>query len=117
VPTSPAYPFRDGSFDGVWACASLLHVTKEDLAAVLAEVCRVLTPGSGLLYVAVKEGDGQQWVGGEHGRRFFAFWRPPELARLLGGAGFGVDEIQSRPDLAGRSQRWVTAMAHKREAA
>lgn len=38
-------PLADGSVDGVWCCAALLHIPHGDTAAVLAETWRVLRPG------------------------------------------------------------------------
>ena len=42
-------------FDGVWACASLLHVPREDLPSALEKLVRALKPG-GYLYMSFKEG-------------------------------------------------------------
>lgn len=43
-------------YDGVWACASLLHAPRADLAPILQRVHRALKPG-GVLYASFKEGD------------------------------------------------------------
>jgi ubiquinone/menaquinone biosynthesis C-methylase UbiE len=48
-------PFAEESFDGVWACASLLHVPKDDVKAALAEAFRVLRHG-GVLFTSMSEG-------------------------------------------------------------
>jgi ubiquinone/menaquinone biosynthesis C-methylase UbiE len=37
-------PFAPGSLDGIWACASLLHLPRADLPAVLAHFARLLRP-------------------------------------------------------------------------
>lgn len=42
-------------FDGVWACASLLHVPRGDLLDVLRRMSRSLKPG-GVLYASFKYG-------------------------------------------------------------
>lgn len=44
-----------GSYDGVWASASLLHVPRAALADILALVCRALRPG-GLHFASYKAG-------------------------------------------------------------
>jgi SAM-dependent methyltransferase len=55
-----------GRFDGVWACASLLHVPRVELPDVLRRLARALKPG-GVLYASFKHGRGER----EHaGRRF-----------------------------------------------
>lgn len=53
-------------YDGIWACASLLHVPCTDMSAVLARLWEALKPG-GVLYCSFKVGEGER----EHqGRRF-----------------------------------------------
>ena len=65
-------PFRKGSLDGLWVCASLLHVPREEVDAVLRELSRVVYPGH--IAIAVKRGQGEEWVADEHGRkRFFVY--------------------------------------------
>jgi ubiquinone/menaquinone biosynthesis C-methylase UbiE len=49
-------PFAAGSFDGVWACASLLHVSHQEAPAALAEVARVLRTG-GFAFFSMSEGN------------------------------------------------------------
>ncbi len=54
------------SFDGIWACASLLHVPTAELPAALRRLVLALRPG-GTLYTSFKYGRGER----EHqGRRF-----------------------------------------------
>lgn len=45
----------DDAFDGIWACASLLHVNKADLPSVLTRLGNALHQ-SGVLYVSFKLG-------------------------------------------------------------
>ncbi|SDX65507.1 class I SAM-dependent methyltransferase [Thiocapsa roseopersicina] len=53
-------------FDGIWACASLLHVPMAELPEVLGRLGRALKP-DGVLYASFKYGVGER----EHrGRRF-----------------------------------------------
>ncbi len=47
----------DREFDGIWANASLLHVTRADLPGVLVRYRRALMPG-GVLYASFKLGTG-----------------------------------------------------------
>lgn len=56
----------DNDFDGVWACASLLHVEKDRLPDVLKKITRALK-GGGVLYASFKYGD----FSGERNGRFF----------------------------------------------
>ena len=47
----------DQAYDGVWASACLLHVPRDDLAGILAQIRRALKPG-GVFYASFKVGQG-----------------------------------------------------------
>lgn len=53
-------------YDGIWACASLLHVPKDKLPAVFQIAAKALKPG-GVMYVSFKYGDFE----GERAGRYF----------------------------------------------
>ncbi len=53
-------------FDGIWCCASLLHVPAVELPGVMRRLADALKPG-GVWYVSFKCGDGEREV---EGRRF-----------------------------------------------
>lgn len=54
------------NFTGIWACASLLHVTFDDLSKILNELITCLKP-NGVLYASFKYGDSER----EQDGRFF----------------------------------------------
>ena len=87
-------PFTDSVFEGVWSCASLLHIPKADAPAVLREVWRVLRTG-GMLILSVQEGDSESWDGGYaiDVQRFFARYRPAEMQAMLTQTGFVVESL------------------------
>ena len=68
----------DGEFDAVWACASLLHVNKAGMPAVMDKVAAALKPG-GILYASFKYGTGEVTRDG----RFFNNYKETDLATLL----------------------------------
>jgi ubiquinone/menaquinone biosynthesis C-methylase UbiE len=106
-----ALPVRAGALDGLWACASFLHIPKSDGPAVLREFQRVLRPG-GILYIAVKQGAGERWVEHSPGRqRFFVFYSPDELDRLLAKSGFAVLDGWLTEDSRGRPEGWINRLA------
>jgi ubiquinone/menaquinone biosynthesis C-methylase UbiE len=75
--------FKDGSFDGAWSNACLLHITKSQLEATLEELRRVLKR-NGLLFVSFKSGNGEGFRGYPDGtRRFFAYYTKEEILRLM----------------------------------
>ncbi len=53
----------EAEFDAVWACASLLHVPRNELYSVLGLVVKALKPG-GILYMSFKYGSEQRESGG-----------------------------------------------------
>ncbi|MXY37091.1 MAG: class I SAM-dependent methyltransferase, partial [Dehalococcoidia bacterium] len=61
--TALTLPFRAGTFDGVWASASLLHLAREDAARGLAEIRRVLVD-DGACYCSIQRGSGEGWTRG-----------------------------------------------------
>lgn len=103
--------FPPSSFDGVWANASLHHVPKERLPAVLAAVWETLKP-QGVFFIKVKHGDAdglrENEKFGKTLRRYFAFYETDELRQLLDAAGFSV--IGMRETTRGE---WLDAFAQK----
>lgn len=87
-----AMPFDNDSFDGVWASASLLHLTHNDIVIALQEIYRVLVPG-GVCYCSMKEGTGQReesdarLAGAE---RLFSFVTEADMISYMNTAGFEI---------------------------
>lgn len=54
------------NFDGIWACASLLHLQKNDILFIIAKLANYLNKG-GCFYVSFKYGD----FSGMNGGRYF----------------------------------------------
>jgi SAM-dependent methyltransferase len=65
-------------FDGIWACASLLHVSRKDLPDVFRRLERALKKG-GVLYASFKVGSDYS----ENGRDFVSF-RQDEFPVFIG---------------------------------
>jgi len=100
-----------GEFDGIWACASLLHVARADLPATMARLVRALKPG-GVMFASFKEGDRER----EQGGRRFTDLTEAALSSLLTGLGMEVIGLLSNADgRPGREgERWVSAVGRKR---
>jgi HKD family nuclease len=95
-------------YDGIWCCASLLHVPGEDLPGVLSKLWRALRPG-GRIYVSFKHGTGER----AHGGRNFTD-ADEDTVRALFGNLADVHDLavwfteDQRPD---RSEQWTNALA------
>jgi ubiquinone/menaquinone biosynthesis C-methylase UbiE len=103
-----AVPFKTAQFDGVWMCASLLHIPRSQASDVLTKVNRVMGWGS-LLYIAVKQGDGEGWQGTDR-PRFFTYYQPDEITACIHNTGFSVESSWTEKTL-GRD--WVNIIAQK----
>jgi SAM-dependent methyltransferase len=108
-------PARPGTpYDGVWASASLLHVDRADLPALLTRLAEATRPG-GVLAVSLKEGDGEAWS--THGfvgaPRRFVYWREEGLRAALDAAGWDVVEINHTRS-ARTGEPWLDAQARRR---
>jgi SAM-dependent methyltransferase len=73
------------SFDGIWACSSLLHMHKEEIPSVFNQVHDVLRD-NGIFYVSVKEGEGEEDIIDKRYnniQRHFSYFKFMELKDLL----------------------------------
>lgn len=100
------------TFDGVWACASLLHVRKSDLAAVIGKLTDALRAG-GVLYASFKAGTGERI---DEGGRHFTDMTPASLHSLLDRqAQLGVIDVWQTIDRRGDrpAQSWWNILARR----
>ncbi|MNE48457.1 hypothetical protein D3C80_1429220 [compost metagenome] len=101
------------SFDGVWACASLLHLPRHRFPAALNRILIALKPG-GLFFISMQQGEGESVA---PDGRLFSRYSVSELNELVSGAGFSVlqewitDDAQQKR----RAISWVNMLACRRE--
>jgi 8-oxo-dGTP pyrophosphatase MutT (NUDIX family) len=104
--------FPDGSFDGIWCSAALLHLPRTDVPTVLKTFNRLL--GHGYLWLSVKGGDGDEIVAGEFGpgnpRRFTYFSRC-EIELSIERAGFEIHDLTETDPTGGSSRPWLSVLA------
>jgi len=110
-------PFADidfaDQFDGVWACASLLHVSGKKLEMVLAKFHRALKR-DGVLYASWKYGDEER----SDGERFYCDMTEEKLKIVLAHAGlFDCLDCWVADDSLplGREQKWLNVVLRKKQ--
>lgn len=99
------------AFDGIWACASLLHCTRSQMTNVLNRIATALKP-DGVAYMSFKWGDDE--TVDERGR-YFSNYTDVSLRGLLSQiTSLEIMNIwcYSKP-LRGSEQKWVNALVRK----
>lgn len=99
------------TFDGVWACASLLHVPRAALAAAVGRLCHALKPG-GVLWMSFKYGTEERQAGD---RRFTDLDEAGAAALLAETGGLDLVGMETTLDVRdGRAgDRWLTVITRR----
>ena len=103
--------FPENSFDGIWACASFLHVPKEDAKNTLLGFRKILKP-AGLIYLSVKQGNEEKFVEKDEykGRtKFFAFYTQDEFKNLIEFCNFKIVKVL----IDEKKDTWINVFATK----
>lgn len=107
------------SFDGIWACASLLHLKRDECVTVLRNFQHMLMPG-GVLFLLMKEGTGEQLVTSgtiEGDTRFFTYYMSDEIRGLLEGVGLKMIDQYAWDQNDRNAERphevWISSFAKK----
>ena len=98
----------DHAFDGVWACASLLHVPRAEMPDALSRLHGALKRG-GVLYACVKRGTAEELREG----RLFTDYEEDSLRQVFDASGGWTIErvwptLEVRKD---RRVRWLNVLA------
>lgn len=113
-------PFRAATFDGVWACASLLHLPRPAARAALREVNRILAPG-GVVFTSMQEGTIANPVimgpGDSIPGRTYFYYRAHEWLEVIEQCGFELMEQRlkrvSQPYVNAGATGWIETFARK----
>ncbi|EHZ2742711.1 class I SAM-dependent methyltransferase [Vibrio vulnificus] len=99
------------SFDGIWACASLLHVPDKELGATFLTLSQLLRP-QGLFYCSFKYGQAAQVRNG----RFFTDMDEHKLHATLTTSPLTIKQTWVTSDVRpGRgSEQWLNAILIRR---
>ena len=98
-------------YDGIWACASILHVKKAELTDIIRKMS-LATKENGIIYVSFKYGDYE----GERNGRYFTDMTEISMKELLAAFPELVVEKQWVTDdvRAGRGdERWLNMILRK----
>ena len=98
-------------YDGIWACASLLHVPGKELSDVFDRIRRALNAG-GILYASFKYGTFE----GLRGERYYTDFTEETFAGFLASVrGFEMERIwrsaDARPER--RDETWLNMILRK----
>ena len=70
-----------GKFDGVFACASLIHISQEELPGVFAQMRNIMNPNGFVVAIAREEKAsgkaGPKWTGASSGASYTCIQRKP----------------------------------------
>lgn len=95
-----------GPYDGIFANAVLLHLTREEFLSVLRRARR----SSRVFAFTLKEGDGSGWSTAKlELPRYFTYWREPAIRAALNSAGWSVSSIEQVGD--SKTQSWLFVLA------
>ena len=84
--------FSPSSFDGIWAQASLVHLSRDETVHVLKALNHLLAP-DGHFYACVSASGETGWREEIDGRRWYTTWPGHTFAEEIENAGFVVNEI------------------------
>jgi SAM-dependent methyltransferase len=108
-------PLRPNRLAGVWACASLLHLERDELGPAVSGIRSMLVP-LGVLFVSLKHGSGEKWDTSKFGPdapRWFTYWSEDDVDSLLESTGFEI--VASATD-ASPQDRWIARLARRSDA-
>ncbi len=98
-------------YDGIWCCASLIHLNEEEKKRFFGNLQYNLKPG-GVIYISVKEGIE---TGTDEEGVYTSNCTADELKSFLNGAGCEILETVVTEDAMGRpGVKWLNVIAKKR---
>ena len=95
-------------FDGIWACASLLH--SNDLPLAFYNLYKALKVG-GYIYLSMKYGNSTSIENG----RFYQHINEEKLKKLCKNSNLSIVEIYNSEDLLKRNNGWINAVLTKKD--
>ena len=99
------------TYDGIWACSSILHLPKNELLSVIRKMCNALK-GTGVIYTSFKYGD---FEGERNGRYFTDFVEETFQEFMKGIPELTIENYWITGDVrAGRGdEKWLNLILRK----
>lgn len=98
-------------YDGIWACASILHVEKKQLPDIMKKIA-IATKMGGIVYTSFKYGDFE----GIRNGRFFTYLTEETFGELLGEVpGLVIEKLWVSADVRAErgEERWLNIVLRK----
>lgn len=97
-------------FNGIWACASLLHIPSRDLAEVFQKIEGLLTE-EGVLFASFKYGDFE----GIRNDRYFTNMTEESLSKVVNESSLNIKEMWVTRDLreTREDEKWLNIIAKR----
>lgn len=99
--------FAAGTFHGVWAQASLVHLSMDGTKKLLRDIRDLLAPG-GVFYACVPAEGRSGWRDEPDGRRWYTVWPGDEFESAVATADFAIDAVVHGPYV----EVWATRKEH-----
>ena len=97
---------EQGSFDGIFANASMFHVPRQELHRVFMD-CHQALRKDGILFMSNPRGDSEGW----QGERYGSYLEFEEMKSYLQNAGFEIVHHYYRPEGLSREQQpWLAVV-------
>ena len=100
----------ENEFDGIWACASLLHVPMGELPSIILRMNEALKLG-GVFYASFKYGEGTMI----RGERKFSDFNERSVIPLFENAGFTILKVMISSDgrVGREDEKWINVLGRK----
>jgi hypothetical protein len=96
-------------FDGIWACASLLHIPTYEMVNVLNKCYNALKE-NGVMYCSFKLGEFE----GERNGRFFTDLIEERFRQFVSKTNFNILEVSITEDVrTDRDEKWLNVIIKK----
>lgn len=96
-------------YDGIWACASLLHLDKNSFFKMLTKLYKALK-SDGIMYISLKIGKD---FSAYENNRFFTYYKEETLYQLLKKANFNIMDKYISSDGMDRNIQWINIIVNK----